>query len=133
MITNTFEKIPGVKLVSSAIEVPPRKIGIRFYFNSNSGALITADLSSKVEQVKSFLIQYPVKRLKITGYSYSPSSTKDSQTLALKRAQAVKGALINLGIDSVRLETAGKTNLPPGVDSQNPEWQKRCVLLEPEI
>ncbi len=133
IITNAFEKIPGVKFVSSAIEVPPAKIGIRFYFNSNSGALVTADFGSKVEQVKSFLNQYPIKILKITGYSYSPSGASEYQQLALKRAQAVKQALINQGIDSARLKIAGKTTLPPGVDSNQPEWQKRCVVLEPEI
>lgn len=132
IITHAFEKIPGVKLVSSAIEVPPAKIGIRFYFNINSEALMTADLNSKIEQVKSFLNQYPIKRLKITGYSYSPSRNSEYQKLGLKRAQTVKKVLINQGIDGARLEIAGKTSLPPGVDINQPEWQRRSVVLEPK-
>jgi outer membrane protein OmpA-like peptidoglycan-associated protein len=132
IITRAFEKIPGVRLVSSAIEVPPAKIGIRFYFNTNSENLVTADFNSKVEQVKSFLNQYPTRRLKITGYSYSPSGASKFQQIALKRAQAVKQALVSKGIDSKRLEIAGNTGLPPGVDAAQPEWQMRCVILEPE-
>ncbi|GJD21692.1 hypothetical protein RIVM261_066480 [Rivularia sp. IAM M-261] len=132
MITNAFEKIPGVKLVSSAIEVPPAKIGIRFYFNINSEALMTADFNSKIEQVKSFLNQYPIKRLKITGYSYSHKGNSEYQKLGLKRAQTVKKVLINQGIDGARLEIAGKTSLPPGVNINQPEWQRRSVVLEPD-
>ncbi|WP_127081997.1 BON domain-containing protein [Dulcicalothrix desertica] len=132
MITNAFEKIPGVKLVSSAIEVPPAKIGIRFYFNINSEALMTADFDSKIEQVKSFLNQYPIKRLKITGYSYSHKGNSEYQKLGLKRAQTVKKVLINQGINGARLEIAGKTSLPPGVDINQPEWQRRSVVLEPD-
>jgi outer membrane protein OmpA-like peptidoglycan-associated protein len=133
IITDAFAKIPGVKFVSSTIEVPPAKIGIRFYFNINSETLMTADFKSKVEQVKYFLNQYPIKRLKITGYSYATSGASEYQNLAIKRAQTVKQALVERGIDSVRLDVGGKTSLPPGVTINHPEWQRRVVVLEPEI
>ena len=52
--------------------------------------------------------------------------------MALKRARTVKQALVDKGVESARLEVAGKTSLPPGVDINQPEWQRRSVVLEPE-
>ncbi len=128
-ITQAFEQIPGVKLVSSAVQVKPLLINVRFYFGGNSANLFQADLNSKIQQVKVFLNQHPMKNLKIIGYSYS-STGKTQVVLALQRAEAVKQALINRGIEPSRLQVIGNTNFPPGIDANQPLWLKRCVILE---
>jgi outer membrane protein OmpA-like peptidoglycan-associated protein len=131
IITHAFEQIPGVKFVSSAVQVQPLRIEVRFYFQPDSANLIKVNLEYKVKQVKSFLNQHPNQHLKITGYSYDRTGTNTSQKLALMRAKAVQQALIKLGIEPSRLQVVGRTNLPPGIDAIHPLWLSRCVVIEP--
>jgi outer membrane protein OmpA-like peptidoglycan-associated protein len=107
------------------------RIDTRFYFESTSANLQPKDLNSKLQQVKSFLNKQPKKYLKIIGYSNSSYGTAEAQKIAIARAETVKQALINHGIDPTRLQTTSSTNLPPGINENQPEWLKRCVVLEP--
>lgn len=129
-ITQAFEKIPGVKTVSSAVQVKPLSIPIRFYFQPNSSVLISKDLESKLNKVKIFLNQYPGQGLKLIGYSYSPNATATNK-VAIQRAEAVRQKLIEQDISPSRLQVVGKTDLPPGIDKNQPTSLKRCVILEP--
>ncbi|MEH1883170.1 OmpA family protein [Nostoc sp.] len=130
IIAHAFEQIPGVKFVSSAVQVEPLRIEVRFYFQPDSANLIKTNLGYKVQQVKSFLNQHPNQHLKIIGYSYDHTGTNTSQNLALTRAKAVQQALIKLGIEPSRLQVIGRTSLPPGIDPTHPLWLSRCVVLE---
>ncbi|MEM7712918.1 MAG: BON domain-containing protein [Cyanobacteria bacterium P01_A01_bin.68] len=130
-ITQAFEKIPGVKTVSSTVQVKPLSIGVRFYFQRESANLVPLDLETKVKQVKRFVKRYPMKNVKIIGYSYSENGGLGAENLALQRAKSVQKALIKQGISPSRLQVFGKTNLPPGIDASQPSWLMRCVILEP--
>ncbi len=130
-ITQAFAQIPGVKLVSSTVQVKPLKFDVRFYFRENSADLNQADLNTKIQQVKLFLQQNPKNDLKITGYSYSATGETQMKQLALERAKVIKQTLINQSIDPSRLQIVGTTNLPPGIDMTQPTWLKRCVTIEP--
>jgi outer membrane protein OmpA-like peptidoglycan-associated protein len=126
-ITQAFTQIPSVKLVTNTVQVQPLKVNTRFYFTGNSADLVQADLTTKIKQVKLFLKQYPLKDLKIIGYSYSITSETEIKQLPLKRAEAVKQALINQSLEPSRLQIVGTINLPPGIDVTQPIWLKRCV------
>ncbi len=130
-ITQAFEKIPGVKTVSSALQVKLLSIPVRFYFKLRSHNLAPKDLQGKVKQVERFFKRYPMKNLKIIGYSYSKDETYDNQKLALQRAESVRQALINQGISPSRMQIIGKKSLPPGIDENQSSWLMRCVTLEP--
>ncbi|MEA5601887.1 OmpA family protein [Nostoc sp. UHCC 0252] len=130
IIAHAFEQIPGVKFVSSAVQVQPLQIEIRFYFQPDSANLIKANLGYKVQQVKFFLNQHPNQHLKIIGYSYDRTGKNTSQKLALTRAKAVQQALVKLGIDPSRLQVIARTSLPPGIDATHPLWLSRCVVIE---
>jgi outer membrane protein OmpA-like peptidoglycan-associated protein len=130
-ITSAFEQIPGVKTVSSAVQVKPLSISIRFYFEEQSSNLVALDLESKVKLVKRFLDRYPMKNIKVIGYSYSKNEAFATEKLALQRAKSVQTALIKQGISPSRLQIVAKTNLPPGIDETQPSWLMRCVILEP--
>ncbi|AFY53549.1 outer membrane protein/peptidoglycan-associated (lipo)protein [Rivularia sp. PCC 7116] len=132
-ITQAFEKIPGVQKVSSAVEVKPVSIPIRFYFKSQSANLVPKDLENKIMQVRKFLNQHPMKTIKIIGYSYSNNEAFATKELALQRAKSVQQALIQQGISPSRMQVIGKTSLPPGIDETQPSWLMRCVVLEPII
>ncbi|MGD1875816.1 MAG: BON domain-containing protein [Mastigocoleus sp.] len=130
-ITKAFEIIPGVETVSSIVQVKPLSIPVRFYFEPNSSVLISQDVENKLKQVKFFLNKYPMHNLKLIGYTYSPNNTSATNRLAIQRAKVVQKELIKLGISPSRLQVVDKTDLPPGIDRNQPSYLIRCVILEP--
>lgn len=130
-ITQAFEIIPGVKTVSSAVQIKPVSIPVRFYFEPNSSVLISQNLENKLDEVKIFLNQYPTQDLKLIGYSYSPNVTSATKNLGIQRATSVRQKLIEQGISPSRLQVVGKTDLPPGIDQNQPTFLMPCVILEP--
>ncbi|MEA5596355.1 OmpA family protein [Rivularia sp. UHCC 0363] len=130
-ITQAFEQIPGVKTVSSTVQIKPVSIDVRFYFQPDSLTLVPEDLENKVKQVQVFLDENPTQNLKLIGYIYSQSGTSVTKKLALERAEAVQQELIKQGISPSRLQVFGKTDLPPAINANQPSWLMRCVVLEP--
>ncbi len=128
-IIAAFEQIPGVKFVSSAVEVKALKVGVRIYFSSDS-ATLPKNIDERLKEVQSFLNKHPSTKLKIIGYSNSLTN-ENSQEIALQRALNVKKILLQKGIDPSRLQEKGRIDLPPGVTKEQPSWMRRCVIFEP--
>ena len=129
VITQAFEQIPGIKKVTSAVQVEPLRLETRFYFEPNSATLNSADWESKIRWVVAVLKQHPARHLTITGYSYSIEGLT-ARSLALDRAKAVQTAVILQGIDPARLQIKAATLSPPDVDASQPEWLNRCAVLD---
>ncbi len=130
VITQAFVQIPGVKSASNIVQVQPDHLGIRFYFSSASSTLNPSDWSNKIPQVQAFLKQQAKTRLTLVGHSQPSGNPIADQSLALKRAASVQKALIRRGVDPRRLQISGTIEPPPGVDSSQPSWLSRCVVLE---
>jgi outer membrane protein OmpA-like peptidoglycan-associated protein len=128
-ITQAFERIPGVKSVTNTVQLKPQAIASRIYFDLESSQLKWAEFS-KVTQIKAFLDRYPTKQLKLSGYSDRTGNPTENQRLALERAKTVRDALVTQGIELKRLQVVGETDIPPGVDEQQPPWLSRCVEFE---
>jgi outer membrane protein OmpA-like peptidoglycan-associated protein len=60
-----------------------------------------------VQKLASFLDQYPKYRVLVEGYTDSTGNDGSNQTLSEERADAVKAALIDKGIQSDRILTRG--------------------------
>lgn len=129
-VAQAYEQIPGVKTVSSGVQIEIPQLETRFYFEPTSATLKAADLKTKIFSVILFLNQHPTWNLKIIGYSNSTSRLIEPQALALERARAVQIALAKQGIDPNRLQVIGTTDLPPGIDVVQPLWLSQCVVLE---
>ena len=130
IIVQELEQIPGVKSVVSTIKLSPLTLKTRIYFDANSGKLNPA-YQETIVQIKEFLSQYPEKHLKIEGYSDRVGSPKKNEQLATQRAEAVRDALVDEGVDPRRLEIGGSSTPPPDVESNQPLLLSRCVLFEP--
>lgn len=62
---------------------------------------------SRLEKLASVLQNHPERKLAIEGYTDSTGSEELNQSLSEKRAQAVKDALISLGVTADRIEAKG--------------------------
>ncbi|MBK9422373.1 MAG: sodium-translocating pyrophosphatase [Flavobacteriales bacterium] len=79
----------------------------RLTFNTNSAEL-NMDLSKEqLTNMKEILNAYPSVKLKIGGYTDNTGSEATNMDLSKKRAEAVKSALVSMGVNADRLDAEG--------------------------
>ncbi|MEG4942292.1 OmpA family protein [Microcoleus sp. F4-D5] len=129
-IAQSLKQIPGVQSVISTVKLEPLKITTRIYFDPGSTKL-DSTYGEIIASVKNFMDRYPQKHIKIIGHSDRTGELVTNQQLSVKRAAAVRDALVRQGADPKRLQTVGSTNPPPGLEPNQPLLLSRCVLFEP--
>ena len=129
-IAHSLKQIPGVQSVISTVKLEPLKITSRIYFQEGTTKL-DSRYGEIIASVKNFMDQYPHKQIKIIGHSDGTGELATNQKLSLRRAAAVRDALVRQGADPKRLQTIGSPNPPPGLEPNQPRLLSRCVLFEP--
>jgi outer membrane protein OmpA-like peptidoglycan-associated protein len=129
-ITQSLKQIPGVQSVISTVKLEPPKITSRIYFQQGTTKL-DSRYGEIIASVKNFMDRYPHKQIKIIGHSDRTGELATNQQLSLRRAAAVRDALVRQGADPKRLQTIGSPNPPPGLEPNQPRLLSRCVLFEP--
>ena len=129
-IAQSLKQIPGVQSVISTVKLEPLKITSRIYFQQGTTKL-DSRYGEIIASVKKFMDQYPHKQIKIIGHSDGTGELATNQQLSLRRAAAVRDALVRQGADPKRLQTIGSPNPPPGLEPNQPRLLSRCVLFEP--
>ncbi|MEG4346387.1 OmpA family protein [Microcoleus sp. A003_D6] len=129
-IAQSLKQIPGVQSVISTIKLDPLKITTRIYFQQGT-ATLDSTYGETIASVKKFMDQYPQKQIKIIGHSDRTGELATNQRLSLRRASAVRDALVRQGADPKRLVAIGSPNPPSGLEPNQPLLLSRCVLFEP--
>ncbi|MEG4277826.1 OmpA family protein [Microcoleus sp. MON1_C1] len=129
-IAQSLKQIPGVQSVISTVKLEPLKITTRIYFEQGTTKLDSTD-EEIIARVKNFMDQYPQKHIKIIGHSDRSGELATNQQLSLRRAAAVRDALVRQGANPKRLQTVGIPNPPADVEPNQPRILSRCVLFEP--
>ncbi|MDB9511309.1 OmpA family protein [Kamptonema animale CS-326] len=129
-IAQSMKQVPGVQSVISTVKLNPLKITTRIYFNVGSASL-NSEYGEVIGNIKEFLKQYPQKHLKIIGHSDRKGNLAINQQLARKRAEAVRVALVQQGVDPRRLQVVASLNPPADVESSQPLLLSRCAIFEP--
>ena len=70
------------------------------------------------------LIKYPNTNIVVEGHTSSDGSKAFNQDLSERRAMAVKGYLISVGINSERIQTVGYGETKPVGDNSTREGRK---------
>lgn len=89
---------------TSSLEKLSHGVSLAIYFRTDS-AEIDADTRPRLDKLADFLNQFPEVRLLVEGYADKRGPVDFNRELGLKRAQAVKAALIQSGIDNKRVLT----------------------------
>ena len=129
-IAQSLKQIPGVESVVSTVKLDRLEIATRIYFDRGTTTL-DSTYAEIIASVKNFMDQYPQKHIKIIGHSDRTGELVTNQQFSLRRAAAVRDALVRQGADPKRLQAVGSPNPPAGVEPNQPLLLSRCVLFEP--
>ena len=72
-----------------------------------------------IERLSGFLKQYPQRKVMIEGYTDSVGSDSMNVALSARRAEAVKGALVGMGVDRAQIEAQGFGESNPVAPNDN--------------
>ena len=91
---------------------------IQFEFNS---AALTADSESGIQALTAFLKRNPELKVELAGHTDNVGSDSYNLKLSSERAEIVKQALVDKGIDATRLTTKGYGASQPLVPNDSEE------------
>src|SRR5271166_3062413 len=107
--------------------------GIHFDFDK---AVIKPDSKALLDDIATTLKNFPEWRLRITGHTDSTGNAAYNEELSMNRANAIKQALADRGIDATRLETLGMGEKQPVASNDTPEGQalnRRVELVRLDV
>jgi outer membrane protein OmpA-like peptidoglycan-associated protein len=87
-------------------------------FDSGSAAL-KAGAYQEINRVAQVLIQYPETRIMVAGHTDSDGSEAFNQDLSIRRAEAVRNALVAQGVSATRINAMGFGETQPVADNAN--------------
>lgn len=97
----------GCPEVSDAVVSTMNGYGSMINFMANSDRILGKKMFNVLEKIKTLLDENPTGIFFIEGYSSSDGDSAFNQALSVKRAESVRNALIQMGVDAARLEVAG--------------------------
>lgn len=117
--------------VAAAAEQPEGAIGTVFFDFDRSE--IKAEFMAEIEAHAKTLMDNPSMKVKIEGHADERGTTEYNLALGERRANAVKDALVAIGVNQDQLETVSYGEERPAMQGSNEEaWaqNRRAVLVE---
>lgn len=102
---------------------------IQFEFNSSS---LTADSKAGIEKIAELLQSHPEFNAELAGHTDNVGNENYNQILSAERANAVRDALINIGVDAKRLTAKGYGSskpIAPNDSEENKAKNRRTELI----
>lgn len=103
-------------------------------FNTNKAKLSAGGINN-VQKLAEFLNKYPKRTVLIEGYTDSRGSSGYNQELSERRANAVKSALMGMGVNSNRISTRGMgeaSPVAPNDTAAGRQMNRRVEIVFPE-
>ena len=101
--------------------------GILFDINK---ATIKPESMGVINEIVKMMNKHPEIQFSIEGHTDSDGSDSSNQTLSERRAESVKGALVNFGIEASRMESKGFGENVPVSDNTSPEGKANNRRVE---
>ena len=83
----------------------------------SASANLNVNATRSLDELAHFLIAYPGRTVLLEGHTDSIGTDEENFRLSRQRAEAVRSYLMEQGIDSARLETAGVGKSDPAADN----------------
>jgi len=103
-----------------------------YLFAVNSSTLLPGAYD-ELERVSKVLMQYPETNIRIAGHTDSTGSADYNQKLSERRAEAVKNALVGMGVNPSRLTTIGYGKAKPIAENNTEAGRQQNRRVEVRI
>lgn len=113
-----------------AVEEVTRLDGVTFEFDQ---ARLRPDARTILAEVADTLKRYPQLEVEIAGHTDNFGSEDYNQRLSQQRAEAVRDALVALGIDAARIAAAGYGESQPVADNESDDGREYNRRVEMRI
>ena len=125
----------GCPELSKEILATLNKFGLRINFPANSDKILGKKTQNILYQIKELLEENPEGILIVEGYASSDGDDAYNIELSIKRAQAVKAYLVEIGVSKDRLEVRGLGEAEPISDNESKEGraENRRVQFLPKL
>lgn len=130
-VADYMDKCPDTKAGAAVDETGcyqmlQKEVSIDLNVQFASGkADIQGDASSEIQKVADFMQKYPTVNVTIEGHTDSSGSAAKNKALSQKRADAVKDAIVKLGVDASRLAAVGYGASQPIADNKTAEGRAK--------
>lgn len=118
--TDAVADIDGEMTYSLEPIIKKRAIVLRNLFFATNETTILPESEQSLQDLYDLLNENPEIRIRITGHTDNVGSDRDNQILSEGRANSVRQAMIDRGIDASRIEAEGKGESEP-VDTNDTE------------
>jgi OOP family OmpA-OmpF porin len=108
---------------------PPPPVSFTVYFVFDTDEL-TAESRAQLDRIKAVLATRPAPEIVVIGHTDRVGSVQYNDELSLKRAQTVRGALIQAGIEPGGIEVAGRGEREPAVSTADEVDEERNRRVE---
>jgi adhesin transport system outer membrane protein len=105
-------------------------LGVNFAYYSDT---IDKKSYANIEKFVAFIKKNPKYKIHVVGHTSSKGDADLNKRLSLKRAKAVKRALVKLGIDPNKITTEGRGEEEPIADNSTPEGKYLNRRVEVEL
>jgi len=117
--------------VQTAQDVLTATFKSEFLFDTNSFTL-KPGAYSEINRVATVLKNYPQTLISVEGHTDSKGAEQYNMDLSKKRAEAVKAALVQQGVDAARIEAEGFGETQP-IYSEDAMNRRVTVVIKPVI
>lgn len=108
---------------------PPAPVSFTVYFVFDKDEL-TAESRGQFDRIKAALAARPAPEVVVIGHTDRVGTIPYNDALGLQRAQSVRAALIEAGIDPGRIQVAGRGERDPAVPSADEVAEERNRRVE---
>ncbi len=109
-----------IEVMEQALQTKQRFDLYGLRFDSDQSA-IPAGAQSLLDDIATTLKNFPEWHLRIVGHTDATGDPEPNEALSLERANAIKAALVERGIDEQKLATAGAGEKRPSAGNDTPE------------
>ena len=130
LITACGESVPTMSLQSPPPAPPPPAKAWMVFFDTDSSTL-SQQATSTVSQAATVAKSMPTAKVTVTGYTDTEGSPAYNQQLSVRRANAVKSALVSNGIapQAITVSGAGEGGLLIETADQTKNEKNRRVQI----
>jgi outer membrane protein OmpA-like peptidoglycan-associated protein len=111
---------------------PPRPLSLTVYFKSGSDQPADESLAA-VEELKKAMRERPAPEIVVIGHTDRVGKLEDNDKLSLKRAEAMRSALVAVGVPGTAIEVAGRGEREPLVATADEVAEPRNRRVEINI